>query len=75
MSCLYTYRGLSSNSAGMCLDKSTGRILDLGKVSILDHFLKIGLPSAAIYGVCQSIETRKTAKRKAESGRGAVKMP
>ena len=48
---------------------------DLGKVSILIYFMKIELPRAAMYRVCQCIETRKTAKRKAESGRRAVQMP
>ena len=33
------------------------------------------LPRAAIYRVCLCIEARKTAKRKAESGQRAVKMP
>ena len=44
---------------------------DLGNVAIITYFMKIGLPRAAIYPVCQCIETRKTA----ESGRGAVQMP
>ena len=42
---------------------------DLGKLSIKIYFMKMGLPMAAIYRVCQCIETRKIAKRKAESGR------
>ena len=36
--------------------------------------MKIGLPRAAIYRVCQCIETRKTSEIKAKSGRGAVQM-
>ena len=48
---------------------------DLVNVMIITYFMKIGLPRAAIYRVCQCIETRKTAERKAESGRGAVQMP
>ena len=48
---------------------------DLGNVMIITYFMKIRLPRAAIYRVCQCIETRKTAERKAESGRGAVQMP
>ena len=49
--------------------------MDLGKELTLNHFMKMGVPSDAIYRVCQCIEKRKTAKRKAESGRRAVKMP
>ena len=52
--------------------------MDLGKVSILDNFVNMGLPRAAIYQVCLCVlvvEERKTAKRKAESIRRAVKMP
>ena len=48
---------------------------DRGNVSIVTDFMKIGLPMAAIYRVCQCIETRKTAERKAESGRRTVQMP
>ena len=48
---------------------------DLGNVMIITYFMKIRLPRATIYRVCQCIETRKTAERKAESGRGAVQMP
>ena len=44
-------------------------------MAIITYFMKIGLPRAAIYRVCQCIETRKTAERKTESGRGAVQMP
>ena len=35
----------------------------------------MGLPRVTIYRVCHCIETRKIARRKAESGRRAVKMP
>ena len=49
--------------------------MDLGKELALNPFTKMGVPSDAIYRVCQCIEKRKTAKRKAESGRQAVKMP
>ena len=35
----------------------------------------MGLPMAAIYRVCQCVETRKPAKRKAERGRQAVQIP
>ena len=48
---------------------------DLENVSIIIYFIKMGLPRAAVYRVCQCTETRKTAKRKAESGRQAVQMP
>ena len=48
---------------------------DLGNVLIIIYFLKMGLPRAAIYLVCQCIETRKTTKRKAESKRRAVQIP
>ena len=48
--------------------------MDLGKESTSNHFMKMGMPSDAIYRVCQCIDKRRTAKRKAESGRRAVKM-
>ena len=56
----------SSNSTGMRFDKSTGKkcIHDRSWKGVdLDHFEKMGLPRAAIYQVCQCIETRKTAKK------------
>ena len=49
--------------------------MDLGKESTLNHFMKIGVPSDTIYRVCQCLEKRKTAKRRAESRRRAVQMP
>ena len=42
---------------------------------IIIYFMKMALPRTAIYRVCQCIEKKKTAKRKAESGRRAVQMP
>ena len=70
----YACSGLFSNSAEM-----SGRIYrknpDLGNLAIITYFTKIGLPRAAIYQVRQCIDTRKTAARKAESGRRAVQMP
>ena len=47
---------------------------DLGMVSILILFMKMGLLSADIYRVCPCIDTRKTANRKAESERRVVKI-
>ena len=54
------------------------KYISAGKIQILaiiTYFMKIELPRAAIYRVCQCIETRKTAERKAESGRRTVQMP
>ena len=49
--------------------------MDVGKESALNHFMNMGMPSDTIYRVCQCIQKRKTAKRKAESGQRVVKMP
>ena len=51
-----------------CLWTNLLENIDLGKVAILDHFVKMGYPRAAIDQMCLCIEARKTAKRKAESG-------
>ena len=57
-------RGLSSNRAGMRLDKSAGKIPTRfwKGVDYIDHFVKMGLPRTAICRVCLCIETRKPQK-------------
>ena len=63
-------RGSPNNSAKMCLNNSKRKESNKSLYMYED-----GRASDAIYRVCQCIEKRKTAKRKAESGRRAVKMP
>ena len=61
----HTCRGLLSNSAEMCLDRQIYRKNpDLGNVAIITYSWRSDCPCrAAIYRVCQCIETRNRKKK------------